>query len=138
MAGPKSTYKLCGIEDLSAEIRGSEQAIGGSKSNYFNYWLLGHVFHCLKFSQSDSEELAITMRTAIAALIGICPRDEIEGIIAAQIVATHDLTMRCFQRATEEDQTFEGWRECLNQANKLMRSCAALVDALNRHRGKGQ
>jgi hypothetical protein len=26
----------------------------------------------------------------------------------------------------------------LSQANKLMRSCASLVEALNRHRGKGQ
>src|SRR5947199_7256329 len=36
------------------------------------------------------------------------------------------------------NQTFEGWRENLNQANKLSRSYAVLLDALNRHRGKGQ
>ena len=36
------------------------------------------------------------------------------------------------------DQTFEGRRENLNQANKLSRTYAVLVDALNRHRGKGQ
>jgi hypothetical protein len=37
-----------------------------------------------------------------------------------------------------ENQTFEGRRESLNQANKLVRSYATLVEALNRHRGKGQ
>ena len=37
-----------------------------------------------------------------------------------------------------KDQTFEGYRENLNQANKLSRTYAVLLDALNRHRGKGQ
>ena len=36
------------------------------------------------------------------------------------------------------EQTFEGHRENLNQANKLSRTYATLLDALNRHRGKGQ
>jgi hypothetical protein len=36
------------------------------------------------------------------------------------------------------DQTFEGRRENLNQANKLSRTYATLLDTLNRHRGKGQ
>src|SRR5262249_1484300 len=36
------------------------------------------------------------------------------------------------------DQTFEGRRENLSQANKLSRSHAVLLEALNRHRGKGQ
>ena len=36
------------------------------------------------------------------------------------------------------EQTFEGCQENLNQANKLSRTYAALVESLNRHRGKGQ
>ena len=36
------------------------------------------------------------------------------------------------------EQTFEGRRESLNQANKLSRTYATLLEALNRHRGKGQ
>jgi hypothetical protein len=36
------------------------------------------------------------------------------------------------------EQTFEGRRENLSQANKLSRTYALLLDALNRHRGKGQ
>jgi hypothetical protein len=36
------------------------------------------------------------------------------------------------------EQTFEGRRANLNQANKLSRTYAALLEALNRHRGKGQ
>jgi hypothetical protein len=36
------------------------------------------------------------------------------------------------------EQTFEGRRENLNQANKLSRTYATLLESLNRHRGKGQ
>jgi len=45
--------------------------------------------------------------------------------------------MECYRRAMIGAQTFEGRRENLNQANKLGRTCAVLLDALNRHRGKG-
>ena len=35
------------------------------------------------------------------------------------------------------EQTLEGRRENLNQANKLSRTYATLIEALNRHRGNG-
>jgi hypothetical protein len=48
------------------------------------------------------------------------------------------LAMECYRRAMIGEQTFEGRRESLNQANKLSRTYTALLEALNRHRGKGQ
>jgi hypothetical protein len=59
-------------------------------------------------------------------------------MIAAQLIATHNATMECYRRAMIAEQTLEGRRENLNQANKLARTYATLIDALNRHRGKGQ
>ena len=46
--------------------------------------------------------------------------------------------MECYRRAMLGEQTFEGHRENLSQANKLSRTYTVLLDALNRHRGKGQ
>jgi hypothetical protein len=46
-----------------------------------------------------------------AALSGIGPKDEIEGMIAAQLVAAYNAAMECFRRAMIPDQTFEGHRE---------------------------
>jgi hypothetical protein len=46
--------------------------------------------------------------------------------------------MECYRRAMIGEQTFEGRRENLSQANKLSRTYATLLEALNRHRGKGQ
>src|SRR6266516_5764710 len=59
-------------------------------------------------------------------------------MIAAQMLAAHNAAMECYRRAMLKDQPFEGYRENLNQANKLSRTYALLLDALNRHRGKGQ
>ena len=36
------------------------------------------------------------------------------------------------------EQTFEGRKEALTQANKLSRTYSALLDSFNSHRGKGQ
>ncbi len=59
-------------------------------------------------------------------------------MIAAQLIAAHNAAMECYRRAMHSEQTSEGRRENLNQANKLSRSYAVLLEALNRHRGKGQ
>jgi hypothetical protein len=59
-------------------------------------------------------------------------------MIAAQLLAAHNASMECYRRAMLGEQTFEGRRENLAQANRLCRTYATLLDALNRHRGKGQ
>ena len=59
-------------------------------------------------------------------------------MMAAQLLAAHNAAMECYRRAMLGEQTFEGRRETLNQANKLSRTYATLLEALNRHRGKGQ
>jgi len=139
MARSKPKPNIKAIEYPSpADIEGKAQAIGGSKSDNFNNSLFMQVLECLSLANSDAGGRDTKIRMAIAAMIGIHPGDEIEGMIAAQMVATHNAAMECFRRAMVEDQTFEWRRENLNQANKLGRSYAALLEALNRHRGKGQ
>jgi len=59
-------------------------------------------------------------------------------MIAAQLLACHNAAMECYRRAVHGEQTFVGRSENLSQANKLSRSFATLLEALNRHRGKGQ
>jgi hypothetical protein len=87
---------------------------------------------------SDSEERARQINAAITAMLGTKPRDELEGMLNAQLIASHNAAMECYRRAMLAEQTFEARRENLNQANKLSRTYAALTDALDRHRGKGQ
>jgi len=74
----------------------------------------------------------------IHALAGIAPKDEIEAMIAAQMLACHNAAMECYRRAMIGEQSFEGRSENLTQANKLSRTHATPVEALNRHRGMGR
>jgi hypothetical protein len=58
-------------------------------------------------------------------------------MLAVQMVAAHETAMDCFRRAQLPNQTFEGRRQNLGFANKLVLSCAVLVETRNKHRGKG-
>src|SRR5688572_4546540 len=53
------------------------------------------------------------------------------------MVATREAAMECFRRAALTEQTFAGRELGLKYGDRLVRSFAALTDALNRHRGKG-
>ena len=118
--------------------KGTLKDIGGSRSDHWNDILVNQSIQTLWIKHSDKETRDRQCKATVSALIGIGPKDEIEGMIAAQLLAVHNATMECYRRAMLGEQTFEGRRENLSQANKLSRTYAVLLDALNRHRGKGQ
>jgi hypothetical protein len=117
--------------------KGVLKHIGGSPSDNWNNVLANQAMNSLWLKHSDQEACEQQYHAILAGLIGIAPKDELEGMIAAQLIAAHNAAMECYRRAMFGEQTFEGRRECLSQANKLGRTFAVLVDALNRHRGKG-
>jgi hypothetical protein len=123
---------------LAREGKGEFKAIGGSAFDDFNRTLATELGGALWLAHTSQEERASIAGAALSGLIGIKPTDEIEGMLGAQMIATHKAAMECFRRAMLEGQTFEGRNQNLGFANKLVRSCAALVEALDRHRGKGQ
>jgi hypothetical protein len=130
----KPTMIVANPEDL----KGTLKRIGGSQSDNWNNILANQAVQSLWLQHSDKDKLDRQYGATVAALIGIKPTDEVEGMIAAQLVAAHNAAMECYRRAMVNEQTFEGRRENLSQANKLSRTYAVLLDALNRHRGKGQ
>src|SRR5215831_8961940 len=134
---PKSEPEVH-VHDVS-KLRGHLKVVGGSMSDDWNNFVANQTTQTLWFfADSDPEEIRRQRHAAVDALIGIAPGDELEGMIAAQLIAAHNAAMECYRRAMIGEQTFEGRRENLSQANKLSRSYAVLLDALNRHRGKGQ
>jgi hypothetical protein len=86
----------------------------------------------LRPKESDARQ-----RDLIAAgLPGIRPKDALEEMVAAQMLAVHDAAMECFRLAQREEYP-HAQRQHLDQAGKLSRTFAMLLDSLNRHRGKG-
>jgi hypothetical protein len=120
------------------DLKGSLKDIGGSQSDHWNNLLANQTIQTLWLKHSDQATRDRQYSATVAALVGIGPKDELEGMMAAQLVAAHNAAMECYRRAMIGEQTFEGRRDNLSQANKLSRTYATLLEALNRHRGKGQ
>ena len=120
------------------DLKGKLKNIGGSHSDHWNNILANQAVQALWIKNSSPEERDKQLSATVAALVGIGPKDEMEGMMAAQLIAAHNAAMECYRRAMIGEQTFEGRRENLAQANKLSRTYATLLEALNRHRGKGQ
>lgn len=118
--------------------KGRLKVLGGSESDHWNNILANQALQSLWLKNSSQEDRDKQSNAILAALAGIGPRDELEGMMAAQLIAAHNAAMECYRRAMIGEQTFEGRRENLAQASKLSRTYAALLEALNRHRGKGQ
>jgi hypothetical protein len=121
-----------------AHLRGEFKRMGGSQSDDWNNRIVTDTAAALWLKNSDETTKVSQMTGAIAALVGIGPKDELEGMMGAQLIASHSAAMECYRRAMIGEQTFVGRQENLNHANKLSRTFTMLLDALNRHRGKGQ
>jgi hypothetical protein len=78
------------------------------------------------------------LNTLMPILIGINPQDEIEGMLAVQMIGVHNLAMEMLERAMLKDQPTKGVNEIINRITKLTRTFTAQMEALNKHRGKGQ
>jgi hypothetical protein len=127
------------VHNDPAKQKGTLKSVGGSMSDDWNNLVANQTARTLwHFESADSGTKKRDRYATIHALVGMSPRDECEGMIAAQLIACHHAAMECYRRAMLPEQPLEGWREQLNQANKLSRTYATLLEALNRHRGKGQ
>src|SRR4051794_258938 len=121
-----------------SEEAGQLSFLGGSASDAFNTILANQVTNALWLARADEDERQKRMSAAVAGLAGIAPRDELEGMLGAQLIAAPSAAMECYRRAMLPEQPFEGRKESLTPANKLSRTYATLLESLNRHRGKGQ
>ncbi len=66
-------------------------------------------------------------------MAGIAPKDESEGMLAAQMAATHHVAMQMLQKAARTNDQWQG-----NFAVKLLRTYTAQMETLQRCRGKGE
>jgi hypothetical protein len=125
------------IITMPARTKPKLKAVGGSNYDLVNNTLAWQAVNGLWLPASLSEDDRHRLITAaITTMKGIKPRDQVEGMIAAQMIATHNAAMECFRRAMGENQPPELREQNLKFANKLIRSHATLVETLDRHRGK--
>lgn len=89
-------------------------------------------------TNSTTSQNADKCNLVIAALAGIKPKDELESMLAVQMLGVHNLAMKFLANATIEGQSFEGVDANTTRATKLLRTFTAQIEALNSYRGKGK
>lgn len=122
---------------VEPDCSGTMKDIGGSKSNDWNKVVIDQAFNSLWTGNSDDETRGRQINATVAFMVQTKPGDELEAMMAAQLFAAHNAAMECYRRAMLPAQPMEARSENLNQANKLSRTYATLIEALNRYRGKG-
>ncbi|MFK4582891.1 hypothetical protein [Bradyrhizobium ottawaense] len=114
--------------------------LGGSKSDQWNLMLCNQVISTAWYGRNPQPGKDLDdKRTAILAFMaGVNPKDTIEGMMAAQLFASHAAAMECYRRAMLPDQSVEGKQMNLTLAAKLTKANAEQAAALSKYRGKGQ
>ena len=97
--------------------------------------LVDMVFH---LSNASEEDMTAKIARAIELYEDLKPADGLEGMLAIQMVGTHEAATECLRRAALQGQTSEGRDLALKHATKLMALYLKQVAALDKHRGKGQ
>lgn len=131
---PPSQTKSKGAEPKTP---GRLRRIGGSSSDDWNNILANQAFGSIWLPGSDEAQVGKQFKSTAAYLAAFKAKDELEAMMGTQLFAAHNAAMECYRRAMIVDQTFAGRSENFSQANKLSRTYATLIEALNRHRGKG-
>ena len=134
----KAQQPMTIIANDPERLKGERKEIGGSQSDDWNNMLYDQAAQTLWLKYADAAIVDQRAHALLHAMIGIGPKDELEGMMATQLLAAHNASMECSRRAMIADQTLDARRENLGQANKLSRTFEALLEALNRHRDKGQ
>lgn len=108
--------------------------ISGGKTKEFGEMIIQQLDHAC-YSQKEVGDILLNI---IANMGGINPQDQIEGMLGVQMLATHHATMKCFARAASLASHSQAYEASLHAAAKLTRCYTLQMEALNRHRGKGQ
>jgi hypothetical protein len=131
---PSNVVQIAERPDQPSKLKN----IGGSECDEFNNILANQALKSLWLAQyKEGEDIEKAYQAAISFMINVKPADEVEGMIAAQMLACHSASMECFRRAMLSEQSLAGRAQNLAFANKCSRTFAGLMDALAKHRGKG-
>jgi len=115
----------------------------GSADHGLQMFLFNQVVKTFKGCQSsegfcDEAKMVELCDNAMAILQGIKPQDEIEGMLAVQMVGVHNMAMEAMRLVMIPNQYSEARDRNANMANKLLKTYALQVEALKKYRTGGQ
>lgn len=134
---PKSPGRVVHV-GMNKKDTGELHRIGGSRHDRFNNALLVQAIRTQwEPSWMTDDNHADQAEQVARMMMAFKPADEIEGMLAAQAVALHGMTMEMSRRAMLADQPSEIAHGMRKAAVGASRQFAELLTALDRKRGKG-
>ena len=111
-----------------------DKALATSSLDFISY-ALTQLANILKPRSGD--DLTVEMNAAVAMLQGIAPTNEMEAMLAAQMVATHHLSMEMARRTIRADMLPQ-YQTHGNLSTKFARTFTAQIEALSKLRRGGE
>lgn len=96
------------------------------------------VNQILQIACRDRNNLAKEINQVMPLVLAIKPENEVETMLAVQMVGIHIMSMEMMRRAMQRDHGGEVVNNNVNRVTKLSRTFIGLLEALNKHRGKGK
>ena len=96
----------------------------------------GMLRQLVRASVSGTKPDAVNIAFMISMVKSIKPRDAIEAMLVAQMVSVHVMAMRCAHLASTDDLARHD--SAARAMGRLARTFPAQIDALNRHRSRGE
>jgi hypothetical protein len=131
------------IEDGALVLEGTEEAqravmeAFGGDSREFQTYCLGQLITILPESGSG-DDYTLPINSAVAMLRAINPKDELEAMLAVQMVASHHMAMLSTRRTKNTNGPVQIIQANGNLATKFSRTFIAQLEALDRHRRGGK
>ncbi len=88
-------------------------------------------------NDQDKEAYVVALNRAMAILSGIQPQDELEAMLATQMIGVHNMAMNYMGKATRTDRV-DFMSTYMNGATKSLRTFVAQMEALKKYRSGGQ
>jgi hypothetical protein len=118
--------------DQVTGVRLLMEALGTAHGDFFNGFLSQVSNAAIEGREADPDALNFM----VAAVAGMEPKDHVEAMLAAQMVAVHNATMT-FARRLAHVENIPQQDSASAAFNKLARTFAAQVEAFKRYRGGG-
>jgi len=117
------------------------EALGTTDPDLQNH-LLGQVAETFRGIVSadgtDNKAAIVAINEAMAILNGVQPQDEIEGMLAIQMIGVHNMAMRTIGLAMIQGQRFESKQANVEQATKMLRTFISQMEVLKKYRTSSQ
>jgi hypothetical protein len=112
------------------------KALGGGDCGQWNSRITELLFMAMPGINMENAKTA--GQAILSGLLDFNSTDPTEGMLAAQIIAAHEASMRLRQLAWLPEQSLEAATKFLELAEKAARTVGILSERLDQHRGRGQ